>query len=291
MANSRDIRQRIKSVKSTRQITKAMELVAISKMKRAQQAALNGRPYAEELITMIVDLLEQTEDFSHPFLETREIKTRGVLLVTTDKGLCGPLNTNLFKLVDEMKTPAKFVVVGNKGAQFIARTRRALHGQFHISDRVEFSETRPVAQTMSQLYIDGEIDTIDVIYPFFKNTLVQHPIDLPLLPIANLKKFVEKRAGETGVKLGRDKRPTCYEPSPSAILDLLLPFYINHEIHQTIVAAKASEHSARMVAMKTANDNAAELINDLTLQYNKARQTAITNEIIEIAAASAGQDN
>ena len=296
MPSTRDIRQRIKSVKSTRQITKAMELVAVSKMKRAQQAALRGDAYAKILANMLLDLESNIGELEHPFLKKREVKTRGILLVSTDKGLCGPLNTNLFKLVEEIQTPAKFVCIGNKGSQYLARTGRDLHASFNVSDRIAFRETQPISQLMSKLYLDGAIDSIEIVYPHFRNTLVQVPVRIPLLPLDNLKEFVKKAQQHAGavdgdLDLTTDARPLSFEPNPAAILGALLPFYINQEIHQMVLAARASEHSARMVAMKTATDNAADLIDRLTLIYNKARQNAITNEILEIAAASATQEN
>src|SRR5476651_1151770 len=142
MPSTRDIRRRIKSVKNTRQITKAMELVAASKMKKAQQAALAGRPYAELMARMLANLGDRVEETQHPFLVRREVKTRGIILVTTDKGLAGPLNANLFKVVTEIKQPAKYVVIGRKGAQFLARTQRGLLADFSVSDRVPFGDVK-----------------------------------------------------------------------------------------------------------------------------------------------------
>lgn len=286
MASLRDIRRRIKSVKNTRQITKAMELVAASKMKKAQGAALAGRPYANLMADMLAALAGRVESiFEHPFIAPREVKTRGILLVTSDKGLCGPLNTNLFKLVTEIKTPAKYVVIGRKGAQFIARTKRDLLADFSITDRVGFPEVKAVVEFMVKLYLEGTIDTIEVIYPRFKNTLVQEPTVRPLLPLTNVREFIaQNRTGGDGVKF-TDDRDMLYEPDAQTVLEALLPFYINRWVYQMILSAKASEHSARMVAMKTAKDNATKLIGDLTLEYNKARQAGITQEILEIAAA------
>src|SRR5262249_27611912 len=153
MPSTRDIRRRIKSVKNTRQITKAMELVAASKMKKAQQSALAGRPYSQLMANMLAALAPRVEETQHPFLGKREVKVRGILLVSTDKGLCGPLNANLFKLVMEIKTPAKFVVIGRKGAQFLARTKRDLVADFSVSDRVPFAEVRSAAEFMVKLFL------------------------------------------------------------------------------------------------------------------------------------------
>ena len=287
MASTRDIRRRIKSVKNTRQITKAMELVAASKMKRAQNAALAGRPYANLLANMLGALAPRVDASLHPFLQPREVKTRGILLVTTDKGLCGPLNANLFKLVTEIKTPAKFVVVGRKGSQFLARTRRDVIADFAVHDRVPFAEVRKIGEFMTQLFLEGTVDTIEVIYPRFKNTLVQEPVVRPVLPLDNLREFIghlHEHDHQAHADYA-DARQMLIEPNPQRVLEALLPFYVNRHLYQLVLSAKASEHSARMVAMKTAKDNATKLLGDLTLEYNKARQAAITQEILEIAAA------
>jgi F-type H+-transporting ATPase subunit gamma len=286
MASTRDIRRRIKSVKNTRQITKAMELVAASKMKKAQQAALAGRPYTQVMAHMLSVLAGRVEESQHPFLTQRPVRTRGILLVTTDKGLAGPLNANLFKLVTDIKTPAKFYVAGRKGAQFIARTHREMVADFTVSDRVGFNEVKVIAELMVKQFLEGVIDTVEVIYPRFKNTLVQEPTVRPVLPLANLQQFIAHADSATEAK-GRieETREMSFEPNPTQVLEALLPFYVNRHIYQLVLSAKASEHSARMVAMKTAKDNATKLLGDLTLEYNKARQAGITQEILEIAAA------
>ena len=285
MASTRDIRRRIKSVKNTRQITKAMELVAASKMKKAQQAALAGRAYAQLMADMLAALAPRVSDESHPLLVRREVKHRGVLLITTDKGLCGPLNANLLKLVVEIKTPVKFVAIGRKGAQFLARTKRNILADFTVSDRVPFAEVKSAVEFMTKLYLEGQIDTVEIIYPNYKNTLVQEPTLRPLLPLSNVKDFVGALRTESGASKFADDRDMLFEPSADAVLAALLPFYVNRFVFQLVLSAKASEHSARMVAMKTAKDNATSLLGDLTLEYNKARQAAITQEILEIAAA------
>jgi F-type H+-transporting ATPase subunit gamma len=216
------------------------------------------------------------------------VKTRGILLVTTDKGLCGPLNSNLFRLVTEIKEPAMFVTAGRKGAQFISRTKRNLAADFPVSDKVLFAEVREPAQFITKLFLDGKVDTVEVMFSWFKNTLVQMPIVLPLLPIANLREMIaaiRKQKGMEAAASRADSREILVEPDAASVLGALLPLYINREIHQCMLDAKASEHSARMVAMKTAKDNASSLLDDLTLEYNKARQAAITQEILEIAAA------
>lgn len=285
MASTRDIRRRIKSVKNTRQITKAMELVAASKMKKAQQAALAGRAYTQLLSDMLARLAPRVSELKHPFLDQREVKTRGILLVTTDKGLCGPLNANLFKLVTEIKTPAKFFAIGKKGAQFLARTKRDLVADFAVQDRVPFSEVKVVVQLMVEKYLAGEIDTVEVIYPRFKNTLVQEPLVRPVLPLSSLADFIASARADAGTVSAPDDRDMLFEPGASEVLEALIPFYVNRHVYQLVLSAKASEHSARMVAMKTAKDNATKLVGELSLEYNKARQAAITQEILELAAA------
>ena len=289
MASTRDIRRRIKSVKNTRQITKAMELVAASKMKKAQAAALAGRAYAELMAQMLAALADRVEESQHPFLTKREVRTRGIILITSDKGLCGPLNTNVFKLVTDIKTPAKYAVIGRKGAQFIARTRRELLADFPANDRTAFADIKVVAEFMVKQFLDGTVDTVEVIWPRFRNTLVQVPTHMPLLPLASLKEVVAGLRAATSHSAPAAGKPVesqmLFEPDASTVLESLLPLYLNREVYQHALDAKASEHSARMVAMKTAKDNATKLLGDLTLEYNKARQAGITQEILEIAAA------
>ncbi|HUJ43530.1 MAG TPA: ATP synthase F1 subunit gamma [Opitutaceae bacterium] len=289
MPSTRDIRRRISSVRNTRQITKAMELVATSKMKKSQQAALAGRPYADLMADMLAALTTRVDESFHPFLVERPVKTRGILLVTTDRGLCGPLNGNLFKLVLEIREPAKFVAVGRKGSQFLVRTRRDLLADFRISDQVPFAQVKQVAEFMAQQFLAGVVDTVEIIWPRFRNTLIQEPARLPLLPLQSLKDAVAalRRGGQKTVEL--DTPHMLFEPSQKEVLAALLPLYVTREVYHHMLDAKASEHSARMVAMKTAKDNATKLIDELTLDYNKARQASITQEILEIAAAQYAQ--
>jgi F-type H+-transporting ATPase subunit gamma len=283
MASTRDIRRRIKSVKNTRQITKAMELVAASKMGKAQQAAIAGRPFAL-LLAKIVDAISRQvdEEITHPLLTKREVRTRGILLISTDRGLCGSLNANLFRLVTDIKTPAKFVSMGRKGTQFLSRTKRDLIAEFPLSDKVVLREIRTATDFLVKAFLEGQVDTVEVIYARFVNTLTQNPVCVPLLPLTGIHEIVEKLLGPKGTP---DQREMLFEPDPESLLGILLPLFITGEVHQFALAAKASEHSARMVAMKTAKDNATSLLEDLTLDYNKARQAAITQEILEIAAA------
>jgi F-type H+-transporting ATPase subunit gamma len=290
MPSTRDIRRRIKSVRNTRQITKAMELVASSKMRKAQLAALAGRPYAQLLADMLAALTARVDESIHPFLVQRPIRTRGIILVTTDKGLCGPLNGNLFKLVVDIKEPAKFAVIGRRGSQFLVRTRRDLLADFQVSDQVPFAQAKQVAEFMVQQYLAGAVDTVEIIWPRFRNTLIQEPARLPLLPLQDLQETIANLRRVAGASATKpDNRYMLFEPSPKAVFEALLPLYLNRQIYHHLLDAKASEHSARMVAMKTAKDNATKLIDDLTLEYNKARQASITEEILEISAAQCSQ--
>jgi F-type H+-transporting ATPase subunit gamma len=293
----RETNSRIKSVKSTSQITRAMQLVASSKMRRAQETALAGRDYGR-LFTDILDSalagLGDTEE--HPLLRPREIRVRGILLVTTDKGLCGALNANLFRLLADIPADAaKFVAVGRKGSQHLARARRDLVLDYSVSDRVNFSEVRPIANRLLELYKTGVVDTVEILYPRFKNTLVQEAVLQRILPVADIRAIareIRRRSGAAdtgeGDGAGGDTDAAAeiiFEPGATEVLAELPELYVKHAVYHAILEAKASEHSARMVAMKAATDNAQKITESLTLEYNKARQAAITQEINEITAA------
>ena len=295
MANLRDIRRRIKSVKNTRQITRAMQLVSSSKMKRSQDAALAGRPYAYVLAEMLNTVSESFKtsgnEIEHSFFKPRPVQKRGILILSTDKGLCGPLNSNLFRMVAEsVDGEALYFTVGRKGAQFVKRAGLDLKQAFEVSDKVETSEFIPIVETLVQSYENGAIDTIEIAYPNFINVLVQKPVIQPILPILDLDTVLEqlksKIKGFTE-DISQESREIAFEPSPNEILSQLPSLYLRFMVSQLILESKASEYSARMVAMKSATDNASKLVDALTLDYNKARQAAITQEILEIAAASA----
>jgi F-type H+-transporting ATPase subunit gamma len=234
-------------------------------------------------------------EVKHPLLEQREVRNRGILLVTTGRGLCGALNSNLFRVVSELKGDARFVSMGRKGTQFLSRTKRDLMAEFPLSDHVPISEIRPAADFLIKAFLDHEVDTLEIVFSQFVNTLVQKPVCVPLLPLGNIAEILETLRGNAGLESGdalkRDEREMSFEPGADKLLDLLLPMFIKGQIFQMARSAKASEHSARMVAMKTAKDNASKLLDDLTLVYNKARQAAITAEILEIAAATAADSD
>ena len=295
MPNTRDIRRRIKSVKNTSQITRAMQLVAASKMKKAQDQALAGRRYAEEMNKVLVNLKEGAEDDAHALFEVREGNRELMIVITTDKGLCGGLNTNLLrKVTDETVPETKFATVGNKGKQALARTKRDLVANFEVSDPAVFAEVKAVSKYTTEQFLAGEIDTVRVAFTNFINTISQEPYIATLLPVSQIK-MTQKRDYE-GVGESDDVSEVydavdansggyIFEPSPTVVLDNILPHYINYQLYQMMLEARASEHSARMVAMKAATDNADELVKDLTLEYNKVRQAAITAELLEITTA------
>ena len=286
MANTQDIRRRIKSIRNTAQITKAMQMVAASKMRKAQQHALAGRPYAALMNKVLVSLQERTDSKLHPLLQVRPVKKELVFIVSTDKGLAGALNTNLMREAarfDAEKTG--YVVVGRKARQFLSRTRREMLADFELKDSPTFLETKPIAKFCVEKFLSGEVDKVSALYTHFINTINQRPVVQTLLPISSFD----------AVKTDQEKAPTkdhrdpmdgyIFEPAPETVLDFMLPYYIQYQVFQMILDARASEHSARMVAMKNATDNAKQFIKDLTLEYNKMRQASITTELLEIATA------
>ncbi|GDY18638.1 ATP synthase gamma chain [Verrucomicrobiota bacterium] len=287
----REIRNRIKSVKSTGQITRAMQLVASSKMKRAQDSARAGRAYAELLGEILDTAQSKVGDFTHPLLTKREVKVRGILLVTPDKGMAGALNGNLIRLAAEQKN-AVFVCIGRKGAQAIARSGRKILADFPVTDRANFSEVRPAAEYLIKAFTEGTVDTVEVLFAHFKNTMVQTPRVLQLLPadtlVAQAREFRAK-LGIPAPKVEDDERDMLFEPSAAAILNQLPALFFKQAVHQAVLESKASEFSSRMVAMKAATDNAKKISAALSLEYNKARQAAITQEILELTAGAAAQ--
>jgi F-type H+-transporting ATPase subunit gamma len=196
MPNLREIRRRIKSVKNTRQITKAMELVAASKMKKAQDAALSGQPYAALLAETLAHISTRIEELDHPFFEDREVKTRGIILVTTDRGLCGPLNSNLFREIMKIEGDAKYVSVGRKGKQFLSRSGRDLMADFIVEDSVPYVKIKQLTEFMIDKYLAGEIDTVEVWYPRFVNVLTQAPTQAKILPISGLDDMITELRGK-----------------------------------------------------------------------------------------------
>ena len=285
MANTQDIRRRIKSIRNTAQITKAMQMVAASKMRKAQQHALAGRPYAALMNKVLVSLQKRTDPRLHPLLQIRPLQRELVLIISTDKGLAGALNTNLFREAANFDTgKTLFVVTGKKARQFVARTKRELLADFELKDAPTFVETKPIAKFCTEKFLSREVDKVSVLYTDFINTINQRAVVQTLLPISSFdlpKKHEEADAsGDIDPMLGY-----IFEPNAEVVLDIMLPYYIQFQVFQMILDARASEHSARMVAMKNATDNANQFIKDLTLEYNKMRQAGITTELLEIATA------
>jgi F-type H+-transporting ATPase subunit gamma len=282
MASTRDIRRRIRSVKSTAQITKAMQMVAASKMRRAQQAALNGRPFAGLLYRLQRRATSQATDFTHPLLEVREVRKRAVILIGGDKGLCGALNSNLFRAASGFDPQTTiFVTAGRRAAQWVARSRRKLVAEFAYGDSPRYAEAKAIAACARDLFLKREVDQVQVIATRFINTLSQEPISLEFLPVGKISGL---KLPLTEEELTTKPVEFIFEPSAEEFLGYLLSHYLNIYIYQVLLNAKASEQSARMVAMKNATDNANTLINDLSLEYNKLRQGKITTELLEIVS-------
>ena len=296
MANLRDIRRRIKSVKNTAQITKAMQMVAATKMRRAQQTAIALRPYANRLDEMAAHIYAGIgpNEVSHPLIEkrTKSGKT-AVVVLTTEKGLCGPLNTNLLRDVIRADDASKvYISVGRKGRQVLARMKKNLLADFELKDSPTLAESKAISRFLLQKFEEGQFDAVEIYYNRFVNTLSQIPTRYPLVPIGADVLAAAKAQGEVArqkkSETGADAVVSYnFEPDVAELLGKLLPFYVHLELYEKILESRASEHSARMVAMKSATDNAKQLVKDLTLEYNKARQAAITNEILEISSAAA----
>jgi len=275
-------------VKNTAQITKAMQMVAASKMRKAQQAALAGRPYATLMNDVLAEVTYHAGDFTHPLMEKREGSKRAIVLVSTDKGLCGALNSNLMREAAKFdKASTIYITAGRKGSQFIARTKRQLAAEFTYKDAPLFSEARAISKFARDLFLKGEVDRVDILFTNFISTLNQKPEVFPLLPVGQIKGVVAGVHGHAmEEKLLKGATEFLFEPNVEEVFGALLPHYINFQVYQILMEAKASEHSSRMVAMKNATDNAKQLIKDLTLEYNKLRQANITRELLEITSAA-----
>jgi F-type H+-transporting ATPase subunit gamma len=293
MPSTRDIRRRIKSVSNTSQITKAMQMVAASKMRKAQQSALARRPYADLMNSVLAAVLPNAGDFKHPLMETRSGQKCGVIFVSTDKGLCGAMNSNLMREAAKFdKDTTVYITAGRKGSQFIARTKRQLAAEFTYKDSPLFSEARAISRFAQELFLKGDVDRVDVLYTNFISTLVQRPEVRTLLPVGELKAVSASVGGENADEALKESGiEYLFEPTAAHVFGSLIPHYVNYLVYQFLLESKASEHSSRMVAMKNATDNAKQLIKDLTLEYNKLRQSNITNELLEIASAAMAMGN
>ncbi|HAQ99282.1 MAG: ATP synthase F1 subunit gamma [Limisphaerales bacterium] len=288
MPSTRDIRRRIKSVKNTAQITKAMQMVAASKMRRAQQAALAGRPYAELMNKVLAEVSAGAGEFSHPLIHEGSGEKRALIVISSDKGLCGGLNSNLLREAGKApKDSTVFISAGRKASQFLARTKRDLAAEFSYKDAPQFAEARAISKMAQDMFLKGEVSGVDVLFTNFISTLVQKPEIKTFLPIGEIQGIKAGVDGESSEKaLERGNTEFLFEPNPQEVFGNLLPHYLNFQMYQYLLESKASEHSARMVAMKSATDNAQQLIKDLTLEFNKLRQSMITNELLEITSAA-----
>jgi F-type H+-transporting ATPase subunit gamma len=280
MASQRDIRRRIGAVRNIKQITRAMQFVAASKLRRAQDATLASRPYAEKIAEVLADLATVLSGEDHPLLAQRESGKRVIVLITTDRPLAGPFTSNVVRfvaqqIVDDHGNLA-LVTVGRKGRDAMRRAGVPIEAHFDgLGDKPTFADVLPLARLVTDDYLGGSAGRIDIVYSHFVSTLTQRPTLDRLLPI--------EPSGDTE---GIPGHQFIFEPSPAAVLEQLLPRYVATRLYQAVLEAKASEESSRMVAMKNATDNAEDLIEDLTLSYNKVRQANITREMIEIATGA-----
>jgi F-type H+-transporting ATPase subunit gamma len=282
LANIRLIRRRIRGIQSTAKITRAMEMIATSKMRKAQERGLAGRPYAEKIMQVMADLaaLRREGEEMHPLLQKRPVEKIGLLHITPDRGLCGGLNTNLNRktsgFILEQQVPVSLVVVGRKGRDFMRRYRREIRAEFtSLGDRPGWLDTLPISRIIIDDYTSGEIDRVYIVYPQFISTMVQKPVVQQILPV---------EPAEIPTAQNVDY---IYEPGPAQVLGQLLPRFVEMEVYHAILESIASEQSARMVAMRNATDSANELIEELTLMYNKARQEMITKELLDITGGAA----
>jgi|SRR5882672_7111993 len=286
MNSPRDLRRRIKSVSGTAQITKAMQMVAASKMRKAQLAATASAPFARMLYRIQLSATSRMSEFGDPLIEVRPVRKRAVILVAADKGLCGALNTNVFRLASQFdQTSTVFITAGRRAAQFVARTRRALIAEFPYGDSPTFVESRAIAAFARDLFVKKEVDEVKIVTSRFVNTLTQEPVVMEYLPVGEIKGL--KVPGVEPLDGLADPGEIVFEPGPEAVLAYLLGIYLNVYLYFVLLNAKASEQSARMVSMKNATDSAEDLIKELKLEYNKLRQGNITKELLEIAGGQA----
>ncbi|MGP9802678.1 F0F1 ATP synthase subunit gamma [Rheinheimera sp. NSM] len=284
MAGGKEIKSKIGSINNTRKITSAMEKVAVSKMRKAQDRVAATRPYAEGMRKVIGNVANGSLEYRHPYLAEREVKRVGYIVISTDRGLCGGLNTNEFKKVAlELKSwkdkgvDAQFAVIGNKATAFFKRFGgKVVAQQAGSGDVPRLADVIGSVKVMLQAFNEGRIDRLFLVYNKFVNTMKQEPVIDQLLPLP--KADIEQKAHNWDY---------LYEPDPQPIIDMLLDRFVESQVYQGVVENSASEHAARMVAMKAATDNAGNLMDDLKLVYNKARQAAITQELSEIVAGAA----
>ncbi len=284
MAGAKEIRSKISSVKSTQKITSAMQMVAASKMRRAQERMDASRPYSQGLVRLIGHIAAGHTEYVHPYMVTRAVKTVGYIVVSTDRGLCGGLNINLFRRVlqdslqhKEQKIGVKAAIIGTKAAAFFHRVGiEIMAQQGGFGDNPDPDSLVGAVRVMTQAFLEGKVDKIYIAYNSFKNTMVQTPELMQLLPLPK----TDDR------EIAKHYWDYIYEPDPAVILNVILDRYIQQMVYQAVLENLASEQAARMVAMKSATDNAEALVSDLQLEYNKARQAGITMELNDIVAGA-----
>ena len=284
MASGKEIKGKIGSIKNTQKITSAMEMVAASRMKKAQERMASGRPYAQNMLKVIGHIANGNLEYRHPYLEEREVKRVGYIVISTDRGLCGGLNTNEFKLVTqdvkkwrEQGVEVDFAALGSKACSFFNRFGgKLLAAESGLGDKPSVSDVVGVVRVMLKAYDEGQIDRVFLVFNDFVNTMTQKPVINQLLPLPKSEDEEYQHRWDY-----------IYEPDPKEILEALMVRYIESQVYQGVVENAASEQAARMVAMKAATDNAGNLIDELQLVYNKARQAAITQEISEIVSGAA----
>ena len=290
MAAGKEIRGKIKSVENTKKITKAMEMVAASKMRKAQERMRAARPYSEKVRNIAANLGKANPEYTHPFMKVNQAKTAGFIVVTTDKGLCGGMNTNVLRAVTtKLKElqgagmSAHAVAIGNKGLGFLNRIgAKVVSHVTQLGDTPHLDKLIGPVKVLLDAYAAGEVSAVYLSYTRFINTMKQEPVMEQLLPLS--QETLQAQASQSGGRYGWDY---IYEPDANAVIDELLVRYVEALVYQALAENMASEQSARMVAMKSATDNAGEVISELKLVYNKTRQAAITKELSEIVAGAA----
>ena len=303
MANTKELRRRIKSVKNTAQITKAMQMVSATKMRRAQSQAMASRNYTALLAHILSQASHKFAVLDHPLLKTAVLringsKKAGVILLSTDKGLCGSLNTNLIRVVQTAPELTKysdlvFYTVGRKGRDTMVRSQKILEADFPNQEKVEFVQAVAIRRMVVEAFTTGQVGDVYLVYPHFISTLRQEPRIIKLLPISveALEDFLKLNSvtylGGSSLLAQNGNGDFLFEPSIPQIIEYALIHFLDTQIYQALLETKASEHSARMMAMQNATNNAKDLVADLSLEYNQVRQSAITTQILEIASAGA----
>ncbi len=280
MPSLRDLRRRIRGVQNMRKITKAMELVAAARMRRAQERVLAARPYSDEIASIMTELMRRSPQYEHPYLQVRDVEKRLIILVTGDRGLCGALNSNNIRLAvreaAQSPVPVSFVTIGRRGRDVIKRLHRDLIAdQSMLGDRPTMGDVLPAARVAMEQYEAGEVQQIDIVFARFLSVGRQQ---------ATLQRVIPVEPPEDARAVSADFE---YEPDPKDVLDALLPRYVEAQVYRAVLENGASEQAARMVAMRNASDNASEFIDDLTLTANKVRQASITTELMEIVGGAA----